>query len=69
MKKSTIGDKELSTWWESQTIKIRKEVLKSARFSSGDIKDYKLAKQSIASLREGGWGTEAILKARLSLGY
>lgn len=60
---------ELSTWWSSQDNKKRKEVLREARFNSSDIKEYGLTKKSIKILEFEGWGVEAILKARLRLGY
>ena len=60
---------ELSTWWSSQDSKTRKGVLREARFNSSDIKEYGLTKKSIKTIESEGWGVEAILKARLRLGY
>jgi hypothetical protein len=69
-KKSNPGFKEeLASWWNNQTSKIRKEVLKEARFHPSDIKEYKLYNQSIGHLESTGWGIESILSARLRLGY
>jgi hypothetical protein len=60
---------ELSTWWSSQDTITRNVVLREARFNSSDIKEYELTKKSIKIIESEGWGVEAILKARLRLGY
>jgi|LauGreDrversion4_2_1035121.scaffolds.fasta_scaffold60805_5 hypothetical protein len=65
---SKFNKEELSSWWNNQTSKIRKEILKEARFHSADIKGYKLYNQSIWDLESSGWGIESISNARLRLG-
>lgn len=64
-----ICKKELSTWWDNQTQKVRHEVLRKARFRSGDIKTHSLVKQSINHLEAAGWEIQRILVSRLELGY
>lgn len=44
-------------------------MLKTAGFHSADIKEYGMTKKTIQELSAAGWGTEAILGARLRLGY